>query len=159
MKKIRLLLLLVTLHFSNVNSAQVKYGANSTSIASCSLLELESTNKGLLLPRLTLSQRNAIVSPLAGLEIWCIDCGVNGEYQLYIGNSWKIISSVPDAPTITNVSKVDSAVALCLTAPSVAGTRPITSYTITISPGNRKVIGFSVNDKSVIKPFNFAHTL
>jgi hypothetical protein len=143
MKKIRLLLLLATLHFSSSNSAQVKYGTNSTSIASCSLLELESTNKGLLLPRLTLLQRNAIVSPLAGLEIWCTDCGLSGEYQYYTGTLWNTASNVPDAPTITNVVNGYSQVTLYFTASTVIGSSPITSYTITISPGNRKVTTLS----------------
>jgi len=143
MKKIRLLLLLATLHFSSSNSAQVKYGTNSTSISSCSLLELESTNKGLLLPRLTLSQRNSIATPLEGLEIWCIDCGLSGEYQYYTGTLWNTASNVPDAPTITNVVNGYSQVTLYFTAPAVIGSSPITSYTITISPGNRKVTVFS----------------
>ncbi|MDP2175821.1 MAG: hypothetical protein Q8K70_07930 [Bacteroidota bacterium] len=53
--------------------AQVKVGNNPTTIQSNSLLELESTNKGLLLPRLTLSATNN-VSPLtahvAGMVVY-----------------------------------------------------------------------------------------
>ena len=56
--------------FSTAAFAQVKVGDNPTTIDASSLLELESTNKGFLLPRMTQAQRDAIASPAQGLVIY-----------------------------------------------------------------------------------------
>lgn len=53
------------------------------------LLELSTTNKGLLLPRLTQLQRDAIQSPAAGLLIYQTD-QTPGLY-LYGGSSWSLL--------------------------------------------------------------------
>jgi uncharacterized protein (TIGR02145 family) len=37
---------------------------------------------------MTQAQRNAISAPVAGLMVYCIDCGGNGEPQFYNGTSW-----------------------------------------------------------------------
>lgn len=66
--------------------AQVGIGTNTPNASSA--LDVTSTSKGLLLPRLTHTQKTAIVSPAAGLWIWCSDCGVKGEMQVYNGISW-----------------------------------------------------------------------
>ncbi|TAE68985.1 MAG: hypothetical protein EAZ85_13580, partial [Bacteroidetes bacterium] len=50
--------------------AQVKIGDNPTIINGSAILELESTNKGFLLPRLSSTQRDAIASPAKGLIIF-----------------------------------------------------------------------------------------
>lgn len=50
--------------------AQLKVGDNPTTINSSAILEIESTSKGLLLPRMTSGQRDAILSPTAGLLIY-----------------------------------------------------------------------------------------
>lgn len=52
-------------------------------------LEVNSTNKGFLPPRMIASQRDTIDSPVAGLMIYCIDCGTKGgEPQYYNGTAW-----------------------------------------------------------------------
>jgi hypothetical protein len=54
-----------------VVSSQAALGvAEGTAIATTALLELKSTTKGLLLPRMTGTQRDAISSPPAGLVIF-----------------------------------------------------------------------------------------
>ena len=57
------------------------------------ILDLETTTKGLLLPRLTIVQRDAIVSPVAGLIVYCIDCG-SGEVSFFNGSIWSGSASV-----------------------------------------------------------------
>lgn len=54
-------------------------------------LDITSTNKGLLVPRLTLAQRGAIASPVAGLLIYQTD-GVPGYYS-YNGSFWSITNT------------------------------------------------------------------
>ena len=52
-------------------------------------LDVTSTSRGFLPPRMTYSQRNAIVNPAAGLIIYCTDCGNGaGEMDYYNGNTW-----------------------------------------------------------------------
>lgn len=69
MKKILLYLSLFSITLNTIN-AQVKIGDNPNTINAASMLEIESTNKGLLIPRMTTSQRNAIVTPPNGLQIF-----------------------------------------------------------------------------------------
>jgi hypothetical protein len=52
------------------------------------VLEVNSTNQGFLPPRVYAAQRDAIVSPVAGLTIWCSNCGVSGEMQVFNGGAW-----------------------------------------------------------------------
>lgn len=66
--------------------AQVKIGANPTVIGDASLLELESTTKGFLPPRMTNAQMKAIVNPVNGLTVFnttlnCLAYYVNGSYN------------------------------------------------------------------------------
>lgn len=68
MKK-ALFFLLITCCITKIQ-AQVKIGNNPTIINSSAVLELESTNKGFLLPRLETNQRDAIESPAKGLVIY-----------------------------------------------------------------------------------------
>lgn len=78
---------LLALSFVTITNAQVGIGTNAPS--SSAKLEVSSTTKGFLPPRMTYAQRNAITSPAKGLIIYCIDCGgCNGEAQLYNGFQW-----------------------------------------------------------------------
>ena len=48
---------------------------------------------GLLPPRMTKAQRDAIATPPAGLLVWCNDCNVStepvsGELCVYLGTGW-----------------------------------------------------------------------
>jgi hypothetical protein len=82
MKKIILLLTLAT--FCIPVFSQVGIGTNSPS--SSAQLDVTSTNKGLLIPRMTLVQRGTIPSPIAGLMIYQTD-NTPGFY-FYNGTSW-----------------------------------------------------------------------
>ena len=51
-------------------------------------LDMSSTTKGFLPPRMTFTQRNAIATPSQGLIIFCSNCGSNGVPQFYNGTAW-----------------------------------------------------------------------
>ncbi|WP_323788180.1 hypothetical protein [Psychroserpens sp.] len=52
-------------------------------------LDVSSTTKGFLPPRMSEVERNSIAAPVAaGLVVWCTDCGTDGELQVFNGTSW-----------------------------------------------------------------------
>jgi hypothetical protein len=74
MKKTHFFIVAFSLMTSTI-IAQVKVGNNPTTINSSSLLELESTDKALTLPRMTAAQMNAIASPVNGMMVYNTDIG------------------------------------------------------------------------------------
>lgn len=60
-------------------------GIGTTNPNDSALLELNSNSQGLLLPRMTTDEKNAISSPLAGLTVFDSDLG---EVQYYNGSAW-----------------------------------------------------------------------
>ena len=77
--------ILLFLIISNL-SAQV--GINTTTPDASAALDITSTTSGFLPPRMTETQRNVISTQAAGLMVYCIDCGDNGELQHFNGTSW-----------------------------------------------------------------------
>jgi surface protein len=63
-------------------------GINTQNPEPCAALDVTSTNSGFLPPRMTNEQRNSIINPVAGLIIWCTNCGTNGELEVYNGTAW-----------------------------------------------------------------------
>ena len=58
------------------------------------MLDVKSTEKGFLLPRMTHLQLNAIQNPVNGLLVYCIDCGDNdiGVFAAFSAGEWHIIN-------------------------------------------------------------------
>jgi uncharacterized protein (TIGR02145 family) len=105
------------------------------------ILELASTTKGFLLPRLTSAQRGAISNPVAGLTVYCTDCIVDsstGQISFYDGSNWTFsaLTTVPNAPTIGAVTAGNSQATVAYTAPTNNGGSGIFSYTAKSNPGN-----------------------
>ncbi|MFO0494372.1 MAG: Ig-like domain-containing protein, partial [Flavobacteriia bacterium] len=74
-------------------------GIGTTSPTSSAILDINSTNQGMLAPRMTTVQRNAIVNPANGLMIFnttsgCLNYFFNGNWYKLCG----IISTAPVAP-------------------------------------------------------------
>ena len=112
-------------------------GIGTTNPDGSAALDITSTTKGLLIPRMTNVQRQAISNPVAGLMVYVTDF-VGGRFMFYDGTEWGTLSFTekrPDAPTITGVVSGDAQVAVSFTAPSSNGGSVITSYTATSSPG------------------------
>jgi len=76
--------------FTALSYAQV--GINTNTPDASSALEIESTTGGILIPRMTETQRDAIVSPASGLMIYQTD-EVSGFY-FYNGTGWTKIDGV-----------------------------------------------------------------
>ena len=58
-------------------------------------LDINSTQRGLLPPRMTYAQILAIANPAAGLLGWCNDCGLNGQLLAYDGTNWSAVTLSP----------------------------------------------------------------
>jgi hypothetical protein len=67
-----------------LSTNSVNIGGNTTNNASA-LLQVDSTTKGFLPPRMTTTERNAIASPAAGLVVY--DSTTN-KLQCYNGSTW-----------------------------------------------------------------------
>jgi len=100
-------------------------------------LDITSTTKGLLMPRMTNAQRLAIASPVAGLQVFVTDFD-GGSFMFYDGTKWGTLSftkTIPDAPTIGTAVAGIAEATVSFTAPSSDGGSAITSYTATSNPG------------------------
>ncbi len=96
----KLLLSLLAILFISIALAQ-NVGIGTTTPDSSAQLDVSSTTKGFLPPRMTVAQRNAIPNPVTGLMIWCIDCD---ELQVYNGTDW--VNMVRGTACIYNVPSV-----------------------------------------------------
>jgi hypothetical protein len=80
-------------------------GIGTTSPNSSALLEVKSTTKGVLIPRMTKAQRNAIASPAKGLLIFQTD---NEAGFYYYNSGWHALSSSATDFAKTNLSNLAS---------------------------------------------------
>jgi len=88
-KQVFLILALLLIYNSLLVAQSVGIGTNTPHASS--QLEVVSTNKGLLMPRMTLAQRNVIPSPATGLIVYQTD-NTPGFY-FYNGSSWVQLST------------------------------------------------------------------
>ena len=84
MKKLLIFASVIAVSFTTF--AQV--GTGTVTPNASAALDITSTTSGLLPPRMTKVQRDAIATPAAGLIMYCTNCGVNGELQFYNGTTW-----------------------------------------------------------------------
>lgn len=99
MKKIKYSIVLVLLVVS-ATWAQVGIGT-PTPVASAAL-ELNSTTQGVLIPRMTQVQMNAIATPATGLNVYCTNCSPIGLY-VYNGSTYTAIGP-NQSTTLTTLS-------------------------------------------------------
>lgn len=74
-------------------SQSVSINNNGVAADTTSILDISSTTKGLLVPRMTIQQKNTIVNPATGLLIYQTD-GDSGFY-FYNGTSWLLLVTTP----------------------------------------------------------------
>ena len=87
-----LIIIVIILNYNASLMAQV--GINTTTPDPSSMLDIQSTAKGLLIPRMTLVERNNISSPAQGLMVYQTD-NTPGFYY-YNGSTWSAIVAAED---------------------------------------------------------------
>ena len=70
-----------------VTTMTAQVGINTETPDPSAVLDVVSTTGGVLIPRMTAAQRDAIVNPATGLEVFCTDEGNQGKYY-YDGTTW-----------------------------------------------------------------------
>jgi hypothetical protein len=106
MKMRRLLTIFsVLLLFSLSLHSQVTINTDGSPGDTSAILDVNSSTKGLLIPRLTYEQRNSIMDPAEGLIIFCINCGENniGVLSVFTNGNWYNI----------NLCKIDTPDSCC----------------------------------------------
>ena len=93
-------------------------GIGTTTPDASSALDITSTTKGLLIPRMTETQRDAISSPATGLMIYQTD-GTVGFYY-YNGSSWAnvgytdaLVSANTDVAANTSKGRIYRSISFC----------------------------------------------
>ena len=113
-------------------------GINNENPDASAALDITSTTGGLLVPRMTNVERQAISNPAAGLQVFVTDFD-GGSFMFYNGTKWGTLSftkTIPNAPIIGTAIAGDAQAIISFTAPSSNGGSAITSYTATSSPGD-----------------------
>jgi len=120
--KTLLILILILLLGNSQNIAQnIGIGSESFTPDPSAMLEVKSTEKGFLLPKMTTDERDEIVNPAIGLLIFNLDCE---NFNVYTSNGWITVNNVTAA---VNISATPSG--------PICGTTPITYSATDINGG------------------------
>lgn len=90
MKNIRFYTLFLAVLISTGLSAQVSINTDGTDPDGSAMLDVQSTDKGMLIPRMTTAQRTTISSPATGLMMFDTD---TGSFWFYSGSAWQEVGA------------------------------------------------------------------
>ena len=118
------------------NGTYAQTGIGTTTPDPSAQLEVSSTSKGFLPPRMTTEQRDLITAPVAGLVVWCSDCASEGELQVYNGTAW--IKSGVAPGTVQGQMRYWDGTAWLVIAPGTEGQvlTSINGVPTWVTPGN-----------------------
>jgi hypothetical protein len=77
--------------FQQITFAQMGVNSTGAAPATSAMLDISSTTKGLLMPRMTTAQRIAIVSPATGLTVYDL---TTRNIWIFDGAEWKVVSNL-----------------------------------------------------------------
>jgi hypothetical protein len=92
MQKAIIILSILLGYLLTISAQGVKIGNNTNAADASAMLDVESTNKGLLVPRMTESQRDAIGSPATGLLVFQTD--ITPGFYYWDGTVWQALGAV-----------------------------------------------------------------
>ena len=84
--------------------AQVSINTDGSQPDNSAILDVKSSTKGFLPPRMTFTEMYAIDNPASGLMVFCTDCGPNctGSLAVFLNDMWYIFNTnclAPNSPT------------------------------------------------------------
>jgi hypothetical protein len=82
------LIVLIIISFSAQLSAQVAINQDNSNADASAMLEIKSTDKGVLIPRMTIVQRDNISSPATGLMVYNTD---TKQFNYFNGIAWTVV--------------------------------------------------------------------
>src|SRR5258705_1138139 len=91
MKKISAIIIFTCCMSAAAFSQNISVSTDGSAADNSAMLDIKSTTRGLLIPRLTATQKNAIAAPATGLLIFQTD-GTTGFYY-FNGNAWVPLAS------------------------------------------------------------------
>ncbi len=95
----RIFILFLTVFITQTVFSQVAVNSSGNAADASAMLDVSSTSKGMLVPRMTTSQRNAISSPATGLLVYDTD---ENNFYFYDGSKWTLIESGTEKWTFSN---------------------------------------------------------
>lgn len=95
-----ILLLFLLLMSKELFSQNVAINADGSQPHTSAILDLQAVDKGLLIPRMDLEQRNSIIEPAPGLLIY--QTGNNGGFRYFDGSGWRSLEK-PFASSVTDI--------------------------------------------------------
>jgi hypothetical protein len=90
--KTYILFIVILLLNSSLLFSQVAINTDGSAPDSSTMLDVKSTNRGVLIPRMNVDERNAIISPADGLLVFCTNCGTEGALSVYSNGTWRTFS-------------------------------------------------------------------
>jgi hypothetical protein len=111
-----------TLSGTNIYNTSGNVGIGTSSPSESALLDISSTSKGILIPRMTASQKNAISSPTTGLLIFQTDAPT--DFYYYNGSSWISLTE----PNWTSAGTIQSVGWNATTTAPTIGTTTVNDY-------------------------------
>jgi hypothetical protein len=130
--------------FGNSSSVQTHlYGTltvgTGTTPAASAIADFQSTTKGFLAPRVTSTQRNAISSPAAGLQVYDTDLN---RLMIYNGTVWGSVGAMGGSYSTTGSATTSFVV-------TIGTTMPNTTYRVPVTPTSSVAAGnFFVTNKT-----------
>ena len=104
MKKLTVFFILILFTSSFVFS-QIGVNTDGSLPDGSAMLDVKSNNKGLLPPRMSRAEVNAIVNPANGLIVYCTDCVPDGTggLSMFMAGSWIRLATAFMEPTVTTI--------------------------------------------------------
>ena len=143
------IILLVAFSVATVAASAQNIGIGTNTPAASAMLDVSSTSRGLLAPRMTTTQRNAIAAPAKGLLVY--DTDLNGLHH-FNGTSWAAVGggggfALPYAGSVANASPALS-ITNTGTGEAISGISP-SSFTAAIEGTANGTGGYGVAGNSI----------
>lgn len=108
MKKIYLFAIIILSQFSSIAQNGIAINSDGSAPDPSAILDVKSTTRGLLIPRLSDTQRLAIASPAQGLMVFQYTNSLQNPRGFYVYelDSWKLLAKSEEIP-VANWQKVD----------------------------------------------------